>query len=109
MNHLNLKQFKCLGCGACCRQDGYVRLEKYEPDIIAGFLNIDIYKFIEAYTILTKNRQTLSLIEKENGECVFLTAKGCRINDVKPKQYLEFPHKWKFKDFKKICTWAKSQ
>jgi len=103
----DMSQFKCLGCGLCCRQDGYVRLKKNEPDIIASFLNMDVYQFIETYTILTKDRQTLSLIEKENGECIFLTSKGCRINDVKPRQCLEFPLKWNFRDWKRICAWAK--
>lgn len=103
----DLSQFKCLGCGACCRQDGYVRLKKDEPDIIASFLNMDVYPFIETYTILTKDRQTLSLIEKENGDCVFLTPQGCKIHDVKPKQCLEFPSIWRFAEFQKICAWAK--
>jgi len=79
---------------------------KTEPDKIAAFLDMDVYHFIEAYTLLTKDRQTLSLVEKENGECVFLTASGCRINPVKPVQCLEFPIKWKFKTFETICAWA---
>ncbi len=103
----DLLHFKCLRCGACCRQEGYVRLEKNEADIIADFLSIDIYHFTETYTILTKDRLNLSLREKENGECIFLTDLGCCINTVKPRQCLEFPFKWKFKDFEVICAWAK--
>jgi hypothetical protein len=52
MTILDLSQFKCLGCGACCRQEGYVRLKKNEPDTIASFLNMDVYQFIETFTIL---------------------------------------------------------
>jgi len=105
----DLSQFKCLKCGECCRQKGYVRLKKNEPDIIASFLNMDVYQFIETFTRLTKDRQSLSLIEKKTGECIFLTPGGCGINDIKPSQCLEFPFEWKFKAFEKICAWAKKQ
>jgi Fe-S-cluster containining protein len=107
MNAMELSHFKCLQCAACCRQEGYVRLEKNEADIIADFLSMDIHYFIETCTVLTKDRLALSLMEKENGECIFLTDTGCRINCVKPRQCLEFPVKWKFKDFENICAWAK--
>ncbi|CCK78744.1 conserved uncharacterized protein, UPF0153 [Desulfobacula toluolica Tol2] len=109
MKQPDLSKFKCLGCGACCRQPGYVKLKKNETDIIAAFLNMDVYQFIATFTILTKDRHNLSLIEKENGECVFLTLKGCRINDVKPEQCRDFPLKWKFTAFEKICAWAKKE
>lgn len=109
MTRLDLSQFKCLQCNACCRQTGYVRLTPQEPDIIAAFLAMDVYAFIKTYTCLTKDRQALSLIEKKTGECIFLTPEGCRINDVKPAQCRDFPFKWKFKDFEHICAWAKKQ
>ena len=109
MNIPDLSQFKCMGCGACCRQEGYVRLTKNEPDMIASFLKMDVYRFIETYTILTKDRQTLSLKGKENGDCIFLTPQGCRINDAKPKQCLEFPVIWRFAEFQEICAWAKKE
>ena len=109
MRSIDLSKFKCLNCGACCRQEGYVRLTTQEPDTIAAFLNMDVYHFIETYTRLTKDRQTLSLIEKKTGECIFLTPQGCRINPVKPAQCLGFPFKWRFKEFERICAWAKKQ
>jgi len=109
MSSPDLSQFKCLKCGACCRQEGYVRLEKNEADAIADFLLMDVRQFIEACTILTKDRQCLSLMEKENGECIFLTDEGCRINAVKPRQCLEFPIKWKFREFERICAWAAAE
>jgi uncharacterized protein len=107
MSICDLSLFKCLKCGACCRQEGYVRLAKKEADIIAEFLSMDIHHFTENFTILTKDRIGLSLIEKENNDCIFLTDAGCSINSVKPRQCLEFPVKWKFKDFEAICAWAK--
>lgn len=104
---MDLSHFKCLKCGACCRQEGYVRLEKNEADTIADFLAMDVHQFIETCTILTKDRIGLSLNEKKNGECIFLTDDGCRINAVKPRQCLEFPIRWKFKEFEAICAWAR--
>lgn len=98
--------FKCLKCGACCRQDGYVRLKKEEPDKIAEYLGLNTYAFIETYTQITHDRKALALIDKKNGECIFLTPQGCRINTVKPDQCLDFPKKWKFKAFHSICAWA---
>ncbi len=103
---MELSHFKCLRCGACCRQEGYVRLKKNEADIIADFLSMDVHYFIETFTILTKDRLTLSLTEKENSECMFLMDEGCSINAVKPSQCLEFPFKWKFKGFETVCAWA---
>ncbi len=103
---MNFSGFKCLDCGACCRQEGYVRLKKNEPDIIAAFLGMGVLQFIDTCTVLTKDRQALSLKEKENNECLFLTLEGCRINAVKPLQCREFPFKWKFKNFTTICAWA---
>jgi hypothetical protein len=104
---MNLSGFKCMECGACCRQEGYVRLGKNEPDIIAAFLGMDVLQFIDEYTVLTRDRQALSLREKKNHECLFLTPKGCRINEVKPLQCREFPFKWKLREFATICAWAK--
>ncbi len=103
---MDISEFKCLGCGACCRQEGYVRLEKNEPDIIAAFLHMDVLNFIETYTRVTRDRRCLALIDKANGECIFLNSKGCRINGVKPRQCREFPVSWRFRDFENICAWA---
>jgi Fe-S-cluster containining protein len=106
---MNLANFKCTHCHACCRQPGYVRLRTNEPDAIAGFLNMDVHEFIDAYTVLTRDRACLSLVEQADGACIFLGAEGCRINPVKPSQCKGFPHKWRFSDFKDICGWAKHQ
>ena len=43
----NLSSFKCVNCGACCRQEGYVRLGPKEPDKIALYLEMDVYSYIE--------------------------------------------------------------
>ena len=102
-----LTNFHCIGCQACCREPGYVRLKQNEPDAIASFLGLSVHNFISRYTVLTKDRTGLSLVEKKDGSCIFLTDRGCEINSVKPLQCREFPHKWKFSGFETICGWAK--
>lgn len=103
----DLRDFKCIHCHACCRQTGYVRLNQVEPDQIAAYLNMDVHEFIEAFTYLTRDRQSLSLKEQENGACIFLSEDGCKIQPVKPRQCREFPIKWRFSDFETVCGWAK--
>ena len=104
---IDLKDFQCIRCQACCRQPGYVRLHPQEPDAIAAVLDMAVHEFIDQYTRLTKDRQCLSLIEQPDGACIFLSREGCRIQEAKPLQCKNFPHKWKFKDFEHICGWAK--
>ncbi len=106
---LDLEQFTCLQCHACCRQPGYVRLKPKEPDAIADFLQMDVRRFINTFTLLTDDRTGLSLMEQDDGACVFLTEQGCRIQPVKPAQCRDFPYKWRFSGFKQICGWARAQ
>ena len=97
-------QYECTGCGACCRWEGYVRITEEEADAIANFLNVDTRSFVDRYTVLTRDRQGLSLREHEDGACIFLTADNrCQINPVKPQQCRDFPNKWNFPGFEKIC------
>ncbi len=68
----NSETFKCQRCGNCCRQSGYVHLSEKEIDACAAFLELDLNEFTENYTCLTKHRNGLSLIEHDNGTCIFL-------------------------------------
>ncbi len=105
---MDLRTFKCIQCHACCRQPGYVRLRAAEPDAIAGYLQMEVHDFIEAFTVLTDDRTCLSLIEQPDGACIFLTENGCRIHPVKPAQCRDFPKAWRFSEFGQICGWARS-
>jgi len=96
--------FTCQRCGACCRVPGYVTLAQGEAEAIAAFLGLDIYTFTEQYTALTFNRNDLSLIEQEDGSCIFLQADNtCRIQPVKPAQCKGFPHQWKSTTLRQTC------
>ena len=66
-----MKNFKCKRCGACCKWSGYVRLLDGESEEIANFLGLEQHFFTSKYTIVTADRRNLSLIEKEDGSCIF--------------------------------------
>ena len=99
-----LDNFSCQRCGFCCTLSGYVTLAEGEADKIAAFLNLNIYDFTERYTTLADGRRQLTLIEKDDGRCIFLSSdKTCLIQAVKPLQCVGFPHKWRSQDLEKGC------
>ena len=85
-----------------------MKLEADEVDAIALFLNMSVDEFLDKHTRLTPDRQHLSLLEKCNGECEYLTVApdglpACAIESVKPRQCRAFPDKWNFPDWQKLC------
>ena len=61
------------------------------------------FDFIQQYTRLRQDRRGLALLEKPNGECVFLEGNDCSVQPVKPRQCREFPNLWNFPGFEKVC------
>ena len=104
-----MTNFKCKRCGACCKWFGYVRLLDGESEEIADFLELEPHFFTAKYTILTTDRRNLSLIEKNDGTCIFFNDNppGCAINPVKPKQCRNFPCYWNFPGWQDECEGAK--
>ena len=109
MENRKLIDFQCTRCGACCTWPGYVRLTVEETERIADFLNMSIEDFTEKFTTLTEDRRNLTLIEKDDGSCIFYQESPslCEINDVKPQQCKNFPIKWKFKNWEDKCKGKK--
>jgi Fe-S-cluster containining protein len=95
--------YVCQRCTACCKWPGDVRLETEEIPRIAAFLEIGESDFIARYTRLRMNRKGLSLLEKENHECIMLDGNACRIHEVKPGQCAGFPNKWNFPGWRQVC------
>jgi Fe-S-cluster containining protein len=106
---MDLSEFKCQLCGECCRWEGYVRLTQDEIEAISAFLEMDIADFTEKYTRLTDDRRGLSLIEHDDGSCIFLSKETgqCLINAIKPKQCKDFPLNWSFEGWDSICKWGR--
>jgi uncharacterized protein len=95
--------YECDRCTACCRWPGQVRVSSDEISAIAAFLNVTEHDFIQQFTRLSHDRRGLALQDKDNGECIFLEAKDCRINPVKPDQCRGFPNLWNFPGFEQVC------
>ncbi len=95
--------YVCQRCTACCKWPGDVRLEEDELQPIADYLGSSLKDFIATYTRLRTNRQGLSLIDKENHECIMLDGNSCRIHEVKPSQCAGFPNKWNFPGWREVC------
>ena len=95
--------YVCQRCTNCCKWPGDVRLEDDEIPRIAAYLGMSEQGFVEKYTRLRMNRQGLSLIEKDNHECIMLKKGGCRIHEVKPSQCAGFPNKWNFPGWREEC------
>ena len=95
--------FDCQRCTACCRWPGQVRLTDDEITRLASFLRLTEFDFIQKYTRLRQDRRGLALQEKPNGECVFLDGRDCSVQAVKPRQCRDFPNRWNFPGFQKVC------
>ena len=96
--------YECSRCGACCRWEGYVRLDQQEVDEIAEYLGLSVEEFVERYTRLTEDRRSLTLVERADGGCIMLTVGNrCRINPVKPTQCAGFPNTWNFPGWDNLC------
>ncbi|MDD5199338.1 MAG: YkgJ family cysteine cluster protein [Terrimicrobiaceae bacterium] len=95
--------YQCQRCGNCCRWPGFVRLSDADITAIAAFLGIEEIDFIQRYTRLRPQRDGLALIDKPNGECVFLDGIDCAIQPVKPRQCAGFPNAWNFPGWRDSC------
>jgi uncharacterized protein len=95
--------YQCDRCTACCKWPGDVKVEDDEIQAIADFLGIDFYRFVRDYTRLRTNRTGLSLVEKENHECMWLDGNVCKLQSVKPRQCKGFPNQWNFQGWKEYC------
>ena len=94
---------ECQRCTACCRWPGQVRLDDGEITRLARFLGATEHDFIQRFTRLTADRRGLALLDKPNGECVFLDGENCRVQPVKPQQCRDFPNLWNFPGFEQHC------
>jgi len=95
--------YQCQRCGNCCRWPGDIWVTEEDITAIARFIGREETDLVENFTRLTANRQGLSLVDKPNGECVFLDGNECTIQPVKPKQCGGFPNDWKFPGWRDLC------
>ena len=104
-------EFQCRQCGNCCRHAGEVRLAEDEAAVIAAHLGMDVTDFTGQFTCLRDDRRGLSLIDSNDGACIFLAREpfACRIQAAKPKQCRDFPLSWKYEDWDRLCAAARDR
>jgi Fe-S-cluster containining protein len=95
--------YQCQRCANCCRWPGFVRLTNADIATISAFLGLTEYAFIQQYTRLRPKRDGLALLDKPNGECIFLDGIDCTIQPVKPHQCSGFPNTWNFPGWRNSC------
>ena len=96
--------YQCVRCGNCCRWPGDVNVTANEVTAIATFLGREESEFVENCTRLNANRTGLSIIDKPNGECLFLDGTNtCLIQSVIPLQCSGFPNVWNFPGWRDKC------
>lgn len=89
-----LDQFKCSGCGECCRWTGAVLLTESDLPRLADHLKVSEQEFIDRHTRLAPNRQQLALLDKPDGSCEFLEENRCALYEARPEQCRTFPYAW---------------
>jgi len=106
--------FHCRRCGNCCRWSGCVRIREQEIDPIAACLGLTAEEFLDRFCRISPDRQALSLVEREDGGCIFLEDDGpgqaaCRIQQEKPEQCRTFPERWNFPGWQKECPGGQTE
>ena len=70
---------------------------------MAELLGLEEWQFIQEFTRLRPQRDGLALKDKENGECIFLDGRDCRVQQAKPVQCQGFPNTWNFPGWRNSC------
>jgi Fe-S-cluster containining protein len=80
-----------------------VKVSDTEIAAMAAHLGVSEGAFIERFTQLRTDRRGLMLLEKDNGECLFLDGNDCRVHAAKPGQCRTFPNTWNVPAFDDQC------
>lgn len=81
-----------------------MRLPDEEIARLAKFMGLSETEFIAQFARLTYYHHGLALVEKPNGECIFLRGNDCAVQPVKPQQCRNFPNLWRFPGFEFACS-----
>ena len=86
--------FECQGCGYCCSSEpGYVFLSEKDIMSMANGLGLERQQFIDTFCRIVDMGafKMISVKEKENYDCIFLTEKGCKVYENRPRQCATYP------------------
>jgi uncharacterized protein len=85
-------RFECTGCGDCCTgAPGFVWVNREEIEDLARHLGMTVADFEAEYVRKVGIRK--SLIEYENGDCVFFdgSSRKCTVYGARPRQCRTWP------------------
>jgi Fe-S-cluster containining protein len=85
-------RFACTGCGDCCTgEPGYVWVSQAEIEALAAAQGLSVEQFEQRY--VRRVGVCKSLIERDNGDCVFFDAESrrCRVYELRPRQCRTWP------------------
>lgn len=83
-------RFQCTQCGDCCTgAPGYVWVNKEEIAALATLVDMTVADFEAKYVRSVGIRK--SLIEFDNGDCVFLKDRKCTVYGARPRQCRTWP------------------
>jgi Fe-S-cluster containining protein len=87
-------EFECQGCNYCCScEPGFVFLSEEDLINLCTYFSIDEETFIQTYCreVPIGFGYRVSLLEKDNFDCIFLTEKGCGCYESRPLQCRTYP------------------
>ncbi|MBO8436036.1 MAG: YkgJ family cysteine cluster protein [Spirochaetes bacterium] len=87
-------RFECQMCSYCCSAEpGYVYLTEKDLDAASSEMGVDRDTFISLYCRLVDFGMyyLVSLRERSNYDCIFLTENGCAIYKARPAQCRTYP------------------
>lgn len=87
-------RFSCKKCLHCCSDEpGYVFLSETDIKTMSEGLGLTRDKFIDTYCryVDMGSFYMVSLLEKKNYDCIFLTDKGCKVYEYRPVQCKTYP------------------
>ncbi len=87
-------RFSCRMCSYCCSAEpGYVYLTKDDIEAASGALGCSFDEFIRRYCRLVDfgSYSLVSLLERADYDCIFLSDKGCAIYSARPLQCRTYP------------------
>ena len=86
--------FECQRCSACCRYEpGFVFLSYNDLDRLQQATGLSRTEFVQRYCrgVYINGAYRLSLIEKDNYDCIFWTESGCSVYEHRPLQCRSYP------------------
>ena len=87
-------KFECKRCLHCCSgEPGLVLLSEASLSALCSYLGLDREDFLDRYTRLVDmgTYYNISLKEREDYSCIFLTEDGCSVYPVRPLQCRTYP------------------